>query len=128
MLVHNNDCQELFDELEENGIAHTPENVLRIGRDADGQVVFLEEGTAAGPRPAGLAHILAEHELDFANRGIAADEIPDLVIDAVTRGDLVEITPNGARVLDVEFNGVVQRLQVTVSLNGFIVQANPRSR
>ena len=64
----------------------------------------------------------------MANRGIAADEIPDLVIDAVTRGDLVEITPNGARVLDVEFNGVVQRLQVTVSLNGFIVQANPRSR
>lgn len=128
MLVHNNNddqlCQALFDELEQNGIAHTPENIVRIGRNADGQVVFLETGDGA----AGLQHILQEHGTDFANRGIDADEIPDLVIDAVTRGDLVEITPNGAMVIDAEFNGVMQRLQVTVGSNGFIVQANPRSR
>lgn len=59
-------------------------------------------------------------------------QIPDLVIDAVTQGtDLGQARPPNApgltapRIFEVEFMGQLQRLDVTVSSNGFIVQANP---
>lgn len=54
------------------------------------------------------------------------------MIDAVTQGtDLGQARPPNApgltapRIFEVEFMGQLQRLDVTVSSNGFIVQANP---
>jgi len=55
----------------------TPENVVDIRRLPDGKIVWLETGTATGPRPAGLNHIIVDHGTDFANKGIAESDIPD---------------------------------------------------
>lgn len=110
-------------ELAEQGVRHTPERVVVIGRDAGGRVVFLEQGNAR----AGLQHIVEQHGADFARRGIPEAQIPDAVLAAATRGRQVGM--QGARpIFEVEFNGQTHRIAVTVGDNGFIVGANPAAR
>ena len=74
-----------------------------------------------------MAHIVGEHVDDFARRGITESQIPDLVIDAVTRGRIVgyQGAGTGRPIFEVVFNGQTQRVAVTVGDNGFIVGANP---
>jgi hypothetical protein len=60
--------QALIDELRRNGVKFSEDDLLKIGRDRSGKVVFLEEGSSS----AGLQHILDEHADDFARRGAAA--------------------------------------------------------
>jgi hypothetical protein len=112
--------QSLLGELAQQGVRHTPENVVAIARDASGRVVFLESGNAR----AGLQHIVQEHGAQFAQRGITEAQIPDAVMAAATRGRQVGM--QGTRpIFEVEFNGQTQRIAVTVGDNGFIVGANP---
>jgi filamentous hemagglutinin len=110
----------LVKELDRAGIKHTPEDIVRIARNPDGKVVFLEKGSPS----AGLDHILTAHAEDFANRGIAPSQIPDAVMEAVTRGRQVGM--QGTRpIFEVEFNGRIHRIAVQVSENGYVVGANP---
>ncbi|MEH1874907.1 hypothetical protein [Nostoc sp.] len=81
----NDDKTALFAALCQAGIKHSPEKIVRIAKQADGKIVFLEEGKA-GRRGSGLSHILKEHRDDFARRGISENEIADAVIAAVTTG------------------------------------------
>ena len=130
VLVHNNSrCDpELVAELEANGVRHTPANIQRIGRNGDGDIIFLETGNETS----GLAHILQDDRVaNFADRGVAREDIADLVFEAATEGaDLGQArAPNAPgrnppRTFEIEFRGVLQRVDVTVSTNGFIVQAN----
>ncbi len=90
----NDDKAALFAELCQAGINHSPEKVVRIAKQADGKIVFLEEGKEgkkgkAGKGGRGLAHILERHQEDFARRGISENEIPDAVIAAVTKGQFL---------------------------------------
>ena len=75
----------LISELAQLGIKHTPEKIVKIAKQANGKIVFLEEGKS-GKRGSGLLHILKEHRDDFARRGISEDEIADVVMAAVTSG------------------------------------------
>jgi hypothetical protein len=110
----------LLNELAQQGVKHTLENVVAIAKDASGKIVFLETG---GPN-AGLQHIVQEHGAQFAQQGIAEAQIPDAVMAAVTRGRQVGM--QGTRpIFEVEFGGKTQRIAVTVGNNGFIVGANP---
>lgn len=97
----------LFAELRESGIKHSPEKVVRIAKQVDGKIVFLEEGKA-GRRGSGLAHILKEHHEDFFRRGISENEIPDAVMAAITRGTFIgyqgTIEPR-REIYEVIFNG-----------------------
>jgi hypothetical protein len=110
----------LPNELAQQGVKHTPENVVAIAKDAGGKIVFLEKG---GPK-AGLQHIVEQHGAQFAQQGIAEAQIPEAVMAAVTRGKQVGM--QGTRpIFEVEFGGKTQRIAVTVGDNGFIVGANP---
>lgn len=110
----------LLADLAERGVKHTPENVIAIGRNIRGDVIFLETGTSNG----GLAHILKEHASDFANRGISESQIPEAVFKAATQGTFVR--KQGTRsIFDVELNDRIQRIAVDIGSNGFIVGANP---
>ena len=112
--------QEMLDELSQKGVKFTPENVVATGRNANGQVVFLETGNAR----AGLAHILGEHGAQFAQMGISEDEVPSFVVTAATEGEEVGI--QGTRpIYQFAYGDQEYRLAVTVSKNGFIVGANP---
>ena len=85
--------------------------------------MFLETGNSQ----AGRQHIVERHATEFAQRGIPETQIPDAVMKAVTEGKPVGFqgAGTGRPIFEVEFNGRVQRIAVTVSDNGYIVGANP---
>ncbi|MEO1763519.1 MAG: hypothetical protein AAFR83_16470 [Cyanobacteria bacterium J06629_18] len=113
----------LLKELQDQGVKHTPENVVKIARSSDGKVIFLEKGNSQ----AGLKHIIEAHADDFAKRGISEKEIPDLVMKASTNGKIVGFQGKGRGrpIYEVAFNGEKHYVAVTVGKNGFIVGANP---
>jgi lipoprotein-anchoring transpeptidase ErfK/SrfK len=112
--------RQLIEGLTEQGIKHTPENIVGIGETPTGKTVFLETGNSQ----AGLEHIVERHGADFERRGIPKEQIPDAVITAVTKGTVVG-TQGSRPIYEVNINGQTQRIAVTVGKNGFIVGANP---
>jgi hypothetical protein len=112
--------QELLDELAEQGIKHNPDDIVHIGRDASGMIIFLERGNAK----AGLQHIMERHADDFARQGVPREQVGDLVFQAVTNGKVVG-GDAGRTVFEVVFNGEVRRVADSVGSNGFIVGAIP---
>jgi hypothetical protein len=110
---------ELIDELASNGVKHTPEDIVAIGRDPSGRVVFLETGSPS----AGLQHILLK-KAQFAQRGVSEDQVADYVLSAVTKGKVVGMQRTRP-IYEFQWNGATHRLAVTVGDNGFIVGANP---
>ncbi|BAZ51329.1 hypothetical protein NIES4103_39780 [Nostoc sp. NIES-4103] len=120
---------ELIAQLAQLGIKHNSEKIVRIAKQPDGKIVFLEEGKA-GKKGNGLAHIIERHRDDFARRGISEDEIADAVIAAVTRGTFLgyqgTVEPR-RKIYEVSLKGELQYIAVTVGDNGYIVGANPAS-
>ena len=121
----NQDKTALLAELSQLGIKHSSEKIVRIAKQADGKIVFLEEGNA----DAGLQHILEEHSSQFADQGIETDQIPDSIITAVTEGKIVgyQGRKKTRTIYEVNFNDKTHYISVTVSDNGYIVGANPRT-
>lgn len=117
--------RELIRELQEAGIKHTPEKILRIAKQNNGKIVFLEEGNTQ----AGLQHILEQHSNEFVDLGIPFEQIPDAIITAVTQGKILGYQGrNKTRVIyEVSFNDSIYYIAVTVGKNGYIVGANPRT-
>ena len=115
----------LLAELAQLNMKHTPEKIVKIAKQANGKIVFLEEGNSN----AGLQHILEEHSLEFADQGIQQNQIPDLIIKALTKGKAVGYQgKKQTRVIyEVNFNGKTHYIALTVSDNGYIVGANPRT-
>jgi hypothetical protein len=110
--------------LAANGVKFTPANVVATGRGADGSVVFLETGSAK----AGLQHIVQEHGAEFASIGVPADQIPNVLMQAVNQGKVVgyQGSGTGRPIYEVVVNGQTQRIAITTGSNGYIVGANPR--
>lgn len=116
---------DLIAELSQAGIKHNPDKIVLITKQPDGKIVFLSEGNSES----GLQHILEEHYLQFVELLIELDQIPDAVITAVTQGKMIGY--QGKRktwiIYEFTFNNKTQYIAVTVSNNGYIVGANPRS-
>lgn len=123
--MNNSEKSALICELAQLGIKHSSEKIVRIAKQADGKIFFLEEGNA----DAGLQHILEEHSSQFAGQGIEADQIPDAIITALTEGKIVGYQGRKKTriIYEVNFNGKTLYISVTVSDNGYIVGANPRT-
>jgi hypothetical protein len=113
--------QRLLNELSQQGVKHTSEDILRMAELPDGRIAFLELGDSSS----GLAHILERHASDFASRGVDPRDIPDLIMTALISGQQVG-SVRSAAIYEVKFKGTVQRLLVTVSDNGYIVSAYPQ--
>jgi hypothetical protein len=113
---------EMIRQLEQEGVKFDPDKIVQIGRDADGKVIFLEQGN----QRAGLQHILS-HSGDFANKGVSEGDIPDLVMRAVTEGEKVGVSGRDRPIYQIMHNGTMLKIAVTVGSNGFIVGANPVS-
>ncbi|MGO4649907.1 hypothetical protein AB4305_34065 [Nocardia sp. 2YAB30] len=79
--------EQLIQELEGNGIKFDRENIVQIGRDPDGKIIFLEQGNGR----AGLQHILS-HADDFARKGISENELSEVVVRAATEGEKVGVS------------------------------------
>ncbi|NUP26104.1 MAG: hypothetical protein HOQ44_05310 [Nocardia sp.] len=110
----------MIDELEQSGVKFSREDIVSIGRDADGKIIFLERGNDR----AGLEHIL-RHSGEFGDKGISESEIANVVMKAVTEGELVGTQGKNRPVYEIMHNGQPLRIAVTVGSNGFVVGANP---
>ncbi len=112
---------QLITQLQTQGIKHSPESIIEIAKNQEEQIIFLETGNSRS----GLKHILEKHEADFLRRGISKDQIPKLVITAVTQGIEIGIQGKSRTIYEIEFNGTAQYVSVTIANNGYIVGANP---
>jgi hypothetical protein len=118
----NNDQKKLLiAELKKAAIKHTPENIIIITQDPSGKIVFLETGKA-GDKGSGLLHILENHREDFLQRGIAEEQIPDLIITAISEGTIIGIQGKSRIIYQVE---IIQYVSLEISHNGYLVSANP---
>ncbi len=126
MMEHPNNAQKklLIAELKKAAIKHTPENIIIITQDPSGKIVFLETGKG-GERGSGLLHILENHREDFLQRGIAEEQIPDLIITAISEGTIIGIQGKSRIIYQVEINGIIQYVSLEISHNGYLVSANP---
>ncbi|MEL7329449.1 MAG: hypothetical protein AAGJ69_06360 [Cyanobacteria bacterium J06559_1] len=116
--------QLLVKELTVRKINHTAENIIAITKTSDGRIYFLEKGD----KTAGLAHILQQHGSEFEGKGILPEQIPALIMTAITKGTVVDTQSSRKRpVYEVTFNGRKRRLAIEIGNNGFIVSANPKS-
>jgi filamentous hemagglutinin len=106
-------------------IKPVPRHVIATATLPSGQIVFLETGNANS----GLTHIIDQHAQDFANVGISENQIPNVIMDALTEGQIVGYQGKGTGrpIYQIEVNGVKQNIAITVGSNGYIVGANPTS-
>lgn len=118
-----NSKADLISELKSNGIKHTPEDILWIGRSANGKLVWLEIGNDK----AGLKHIQAKAP-NFVKRGIAESDLQELIIAVVSKGQLLGTQGRSRYIFMLDFKGVREYVSVEISENGFIVGANPTNQ
>ncbi|MGP2438631.1 putative T7SS-secreted protein [Streptomyces sp. JW3] len=111
----------VVDHLKQAGTRFSEDDLVAAQWTKDGQAVFLENGN----QRAGLEHIM-RHAEEFETKGVSRENVPELVMQAVTQGEKVGM--QGSRpIYEVQFEGTTQRVAVTVGNNGFIVGANPKS-
>lgn len=115
----------LIDEVIANGEKISPDKVVMITRDPFGKIVWLETGTDKS----GLKHILDAHGRKFNGKGIANDDIPDYILEAVYQGNIVgtQGKRNPRTIYEFTYNGLTQRIAIQVSENGYIVGADLKS-
>lgn len=116
----------LISQLEARKEKFNKDKVVAITKDSDNNIVWLEKGHL-GPKASGLAHILNEHEKDFAKQGITANEIPQYLMEAVKTGTIVkrERGGTGRPIYEFYYEGRLRRVAITIGSNGYIVGANP---
>ena len=111
-------------ELDANGVKYNKDDIVFIAKGLNGKTVWLETGNTK----AGLQHILDAHEKDFNNKGIPTNEIPNLLLKALTKGKdtgKIQGRAPGRPIYEVDYNGNTIHVAITVASNGFIVGANP---
>ena len=118
---------DLILELQKTGIKHSPDKIIRITKTTDNRIIFLEEGNP----DSGLQHIIENHGIRFVNQGISLEEIPDVIMIAITTGEIVgmqgkkHLTPR--IIYRYNFNNMIKYIAIQIGSNGYIVSANPRS-
>jgi hypothetical protein len=113
--------QEFVAELRGRGVKCTAADIVRIGHDRSGRIVFWEKGNV----DAGLIHIAQRHGSEFAKRGVSPDHLADFVWAAVTDGAPLGRQGSIRVVYKPARNDTVQHLSVDIGENGFIVGVNP---
>ena len=115
------DSEQLTQQLEQRHEKITRENIMRIEQLPSGKIVWLETGNER----AGFEHIL-KHLKEFEKQGLPEHELADYIMDALKNGELVGM--QGTReIYEVTYNSITRRVAITVSDNGFIIGANPKS-
>ncbi|MDL2274476.1 hypothetical protein LJC34_08090, partial [Oscillospiraceae bacterium OttesenSCG-928-G22] len=116
--------EHLMDELRRSGHKFTEENVVAIMRTPEGKLVWLETGSES----AGLAHILQKSN-QYAAQGISQTQIPQFISETIKNGKIIGYQGSSLTrpIYEVAYNNSLYRVAITVSDNGFIIGANPRS-
>jgi hypothetical protein len=100
-------------------------NVVAIGRDQSGLLVWLEKGIPNG----GLDHILTGHKQDFQNFGIPEAQLPQVILQTVTKATpalKTNKTDKKGRTRHLYRSALSGRvINVLVGADGFIITAFP---
>ncbi len=115
----------LVAEAQSKGVKISPEKVVGIAKDPNGKIVWIETGHG-GDKGSGLAHIIEDHGKQFNRKGVSNTELPRYLLQAVCTGKVVG-RQGTRKVYEFNYNGSRHRVAITVSNNGYIVGANPRS-
>lgn len=112
--------------MRKNGVKFSAEKVIATTQAPDGEVIFLEVGNSK----AGLQYVVERHAGEFESIGVAENQIPKILMQAVTEGKVVGYQGKdaGRAIYETVINGQRQKIAITVSDNGFIVGANPAGR
>ena len=116
----------LMQELKDSGEKYTEKNVIFVVKQQNGKIAWLEEGNEG----AGLKHIKIKHSGQFQSKGIEDSAIPELIREAIMHGKVIGRQGNGPTpgdIYEVEFMKVKRTIMISISDNGFIVTAHPRS-
>ncbi len=108
-------------ELEQKRIRHNPSSIIRIAKTKSDLIIFLEQGNSK----AGFIHIVENHSIDFLNRGISSQQLPDFIMTAVIHGNLLGIQGKSRKIYEFIFNNSTHYISVEIASNGYIVSANP---
>lgn len=102
---------------------YNSDEVMAIAKTTSGKLAWLEKGNSN----AGFDHVM-RHADEFAAKEIKSNEIPNLLMEALSKGKVVgtQGRGKGRPIYEVEFNGQKQRVAITVGNNGFIVGTNPK--
>jgi hypothetical protein len=133
-VVHN--CgetpQELFNQLKDAGTKFSQDQVQGITRAlSDGKITWLETGSG-GEGGSGLLHILERHANQFAQLGVDASNIPNVIINTLKDQNPSQVIPDAVRGGDIRIfstmvGGIEHGLAVVVGGNGYFVTAYPWS-
>ncbi|MFU8690824.1 hypothetical protein ACNA6I_13415 [Rossellomorea sp. FS2] len=75
-----------MDELANSGVKYIPNDVVAVTKNADGKIVWLENGYSQ----AGFNHIL-NHADEFATKGNIQSQLPEFITMAVNEGKTLDI-------------------------------------
>jgi len=100
----------------------SPDKVVMITKDPNEKIIWMEIGN----NRSGLEHIIDKHGKEFNIRGIANNDIPNYVLEAVHQGHIVgsQGKRNPRTIYEFKYYGKTQRIAVQVANNGYIVSAN----
>ncbi|WP_083571663.1 hypothetical protein, partial [Enterococcus moraviensis] len=108
---------DLLDELSKSGVKYNPDDVIMVGKDSSGKLLWLEKGNDK----AGLKHIINGHVEDFNAKGI--QDIPNFLQDTLKINPIKQGTgPKGPYSVYV-IDG--QKYTLAYGNNGFIVSFYP---
>jgi len=104
----------------------TDEDIIGILEDKNGKIIWLESGEHTGR---GLKHIVNEHLKEFEQNGLSEKQLPNFILDVVVYGTIVgyQGTDKTRPIFKYNYSRKDYLIAVTISDNGFIVGANPRT-
>lgn len=118
--------EHLMDELRKSGKKYNEEDIVMITKTKKNELVWLEKGNET----AGLEHILNRHGDQFLQKGITAESMPSFLKTAIENGRIVgnqgRIHSQPRMIYEVDYNGEMIKVAITISDNGYIVGANPK--
>ena len=115
--VDNLKPQNLMDELANNGVKYSPNDVVMVTKTPSGKLMWLENGNDS----AGLNHIVNGHAEDFINRGI--NDIPSFLNKTLQEVPVATGINKAGPYADYLIDG--KKYRVGYGTNGYIVSFYP---
>jgi len=105
----------------------TDRDIIGILEDKNGKIIWLESGKHTGR---GLKHIVDKHLSQFENIGVSREILPIFILNVVAYGAIIgyQGTDKTRPIFTYTYSEKNYLIAVTISDNGFIVGANPRTK
>lgn len=118
--------EHLMEELKQKGVKFTEDDVLMVAKTQTDDLAWLEKGNET----AGLKHIMNEHGDQFLQKGITEESMPSFLKTAIENGRIVghqgKFHSQPRVIYEVNYNGEMIKVAITISDNGYIVGANAK--